>query len=64
MAKNKVENISNRNRNLEISGVGNKLHADLKNICKNIGCSLSDFTKTKLADIVHNYPQEYKKYEE
>ena len=59
--KKKVTDISNRNRHIQVSGVGNTLHFETKNIAGHLGVSMSDFIKTKIADVVHSYPDHYKK---
>jgi hypothetical protein len=60
MAKNLVENMSNKDRELRITGVGNSLHTDLKNIAGHLGVSMSDMLKTKIADVVKEYPAHYR----
>ena len=61
MGNKKVNDISNKKRKIVIVGVGDLLHTQVKNICGNIGTSMSDFVKNKLADTVHTYPEQYKK---
>lgn len=60
MGKKRVMDISGAKREIRVTGVGNTLHSELKNICDHIGTSLADFAKNKLSDIVHSYPPHYK----
>lgn len=59
--KKKTSDMTNDKREIRIFGVGNTLHQELINITSHLGTSITDFAKTKLADVVHAYPEHYKK---
>jgi len=57
----KAKDIDNKQRKIVVTGVGDLLHTQVKHICGHIGTSMGDFVKNKLADVVHTYPEQYKK---
>jgi hypothetical protein len=48
-------------REIRIRGVSGQIVEDLDNVSKNLGVTLSDLLKPKLAEIVNSYPANLKR---
>jgi hypothetical protein len=59
--KKRTSDMDNRLREFRITGVGDTLYEEVKNVVSHIGVSMSDYLKTQIHNTIKNEPQHYKK---